>query len=84
MDRVGTIPSGPPGCNGMRNRHKKDCRFVQVPRKPLVTFDSRNQCLTKIFNENVADYVWGVGHLDFKMNGSPHSSVENRQHPAIR
>jgi hypothetical protein len=63
---------------------KENYRLVQAPRKPSVTFDSRNQCLTKIFNENVGSHIRGVDYLGLEIKVLPHSTVENRQHPAIR
>jgi hypothetical protein len=63
---------------------KENSMFVQAPRKYSVTFDSRNQRVTKIFNENVTSHVQGIDDLDLEINILPHSTVENRQHPAIR
>jgi hypothetical protein len=60
---------------------KKNCRFVQAPRRPSVTFGSQNQCVTKIFDENVANHVRGVDYLDLEVNILPGSMVEDRQHP---
>jgi hypothetical protein len=63
---------------------KRNYRLVQALRKPSVAFDRRNQCVTKIFNENVASHAGGADHLDLEINVLPQSTVENRQHTAIR
>jgi hypothetical protein len=63
---------------------KKNRKFLQAPTKSSVTFDSRNQCITKRFNEIVSSHVQGVDYLDLEINGLSHSIVENHQDPAIR